>query len=49
MAKLSTGLHTLVIVCSIGNLLLKIIILAVLATVKAEDLKNSLGRFRNFV
>jgi len=48
MAKLNAGLHTLVIISSIGNLLLKIIIIGVLATVKADDLKNSLSRFRNF-
>jgi hypothetical protein len=40
MAKWNAGVHFAVVACSFVNLVLKIIILGVLATVKSEDLKN---------
>jgi hypothetical protein len=40
MAKWNAGLHTAVVTCSLINVVLKIIILGVLATVKSGDLKN---------
>jgi hypothetical protein len=46
MVKWNAGLHLLVVICSLANLLLKLIILGVLATVKGEDLKNGFRQFR---
>ena len=40
MAKWNQGLHSFVILCAIGNLVLKVIILGCLSTVKQDELKN---------
>jgi len=40
MAKWNAGVHSAVVFCSIADVVLKIIILGVLATVKSDDLKN---------
>ena len=47
MAKWNAGVHLAVVSCSLINLVLKVIILAALATVKTEDLKNGWSRFRS--
>lgn len=47
MAKWNYGLHSFVVLCAVGNLILKLIVIGALATVNKADLKNSLGRFKN--
>lgn len=45
MAKWNQGLHSLVTLSAVGNLLLKLIVLGTLATVNQAELKNSMSRF----
>lgn len=44
MAKWNQGLHSLVILSSVGNLVLKLIVLATLATVNQKELNNTLSK-----
>ena len=45
MSKWNAGLHNFVILCALGGFVLKLVILASLATVKQADLKNSAVSF----
>lgn len=45
LAKWNAGLHNFVILCAFGGFVLKLIILASLATVKQADLRNSATSF----
>jgi hypothetical protein len=47
MAKFNASVHFAVISCSVVNMALKVIILAILATVKSDDLKNGWSKFRS--
>ena len=42
MAKWNKGLHSFVVLCAVGNLILKIIVVGALSQVKSADLKNSI-------
>jgi hypothetical protein len=44
MAKWNAGLHSLVILSSVGNLVLKLVVLGTLATVNEKELDNTLQR-----
>ena len=43
MAKWDMGLHSFVCLCTLGSLVLKLIILGAIATVNKNDLKNAAG------
>lgn len=49
MAKWNMGLHSFVILCAVGNLVLKVIIIGCLATVKQDELKNRMAQVQSMV
>ena len=49
MAKWQLALHSFVIFVSFANFILKLIVIATLASVRQADLKNAIGKLRNRV